>query len=226
MTRTKLKRLSKVKELPNVFSLETAERQNTIQEYFKSKNIFTLEIGCGHGDYSVELAQKYPQRNFVGLDIKGARVFQGAMKAIHQKLGNVAFIIGKAEKLNEIFPAKSIEEIYIAFPDPHIRRTNQNRRLISPNFLKIYKDLLIASGIIHFKTDNQSLYEYTLRIISSAATATAFTLNLLLTAGLKTTQAIKISVTDCTSCFQTEIIMKTMSSAKTARVLLLCTPKM
>jgi tRNA (guanine-N7-)-methyltransferase len=166
MTRTKLKRLSKVKELPNVFSLETAERQNTIQEYFKSKNIFTLEIGCGHGDYSVELAQRYPQRNFVGLDIKGARVFQGAMKAIDQKLDNVAFIIGKAEKLNEIFPPKSIEEIYIAFPDPHVRRTNQKRRLISPNFLKIYKDLLIASGIILFKTDNQSLYEYALRIIS------------------------------------------------------------
>ncbi len=82
------------------------------------------------------------------------------------KLNNVAFVIAKAEKLHEIFNANSVEEIYIPFPDPHVRRSNQNRRLISPFFLKIYKELLIDSGLIHFKTDNQNLYDYALKVIS------------------------------------------------------------
>jgi tRNA (guanine-N7-)-methyltransferase len=166
MARTKLKRLSKVKELPNVFDLEIEDVQNAIQNYFKPGNRFTLEIGCGHGDYSFELAKRFPERNFIGIDIKGARVFLGAMKAIEEKLDNIAFIVGRAEKLNEAFNPKSIEEIYIPFPDPHIRRANQNRRLISNHFLKIYKELLTNSGVIHFKTDNQGLYDYVLKIIS------------------------------------------------------------
>jgi tRNA (guanine-N7-)-methyltransferase len=166
MARTKLKRLSKVKELPNVFDLETEAVQSAIQNYFKPGNIFTLEIGCGHGDYSFELAKRFPERNFIGIDIKGARVFLGAMKAIEEKLDNVAFIVGRAEKLNEAFKNKSIEEIYIPFPDPHVRRANQNRRLISNHFLKMYQELLTDSGVIHFKTDNQGLYEYALRVIS------------------------------------------------------------
>ncbi|HSW56354.1 MAG TPA: tRNA (guanosine(46)-N7)-methyltransferase TrmB [Ignavibacteriaceae bacterium] len=166
MARTKQKRLSKVKELPNVFSSRDPDVKDAIWNYFKSNNPFTLELGCGHGDYSIELAQIFPDRNFIGVDVKGARIFNGALKAIDQNLDNVAFLIAKAEKLNEIFQTKSVEEIYIPFPDPHVRRANQNRRLISPDFLMIYKELLIDSGLIHFKTDNQGLYEYALKTIS------------------------------------------------------------
>jgi tRNA (guanine-N7-)-methyltransferase len=166
MARTKLRRLLKVEHLPNVFSSHNPDAKEVIQNYFKSNHLFTLEIGCGHGDYSTELAKKFPGRNFIGIDVKGARVFHGAINALEAKLDNVAFIVGKAEKLSDIFPLKSIEEIFIPFPDPHIRRANQSRRLISPIFLKIFKEILIDSGLVHFKTDNKGLYEYTLNTIS------------------------------------------------------------
>ena len=166
MARTKLRRLLKVKQLPNVFSSHNPDVKEIIQNFFKSNKLFTIEIGCGHGDYSTELAKKFPGRNFIGIDVKGARVFHGAMNALEAKLDNVAFIVGKAEKLYEIFPLKSVEEIYIPFPDPHVRRSNQNRRLISPTFLKIFKQILIDSGLVHFKTDNKRLYEYALTTIS------------------------------------------------------------
>ncbi len=168
MARTKLKRLKKLKELPNIFTLEDEEVDSAIQQYFKIAKTFTLEIGCGHGDYSIELAKKFSNRNFVGLDLKGARIFTGALDAFNQNLKNVAFIIGKAEKLNEIFPAESIEEIFIPFPDPHVRRRKVKKRLISLSLLKIYQDLLTESGIIHFKTDNEELYEYALKNISKS----------------------------------------------------------
>jgi tRNA (guanine-N7-)-methyltransferase len=165
MARTKQKRLSKVKELPNVFFQENSDLKEKLQNFFRSKSLITVEIGCGHGDYSIELAQIFPQRNFIGVDVKGARIFNGALKAIDKNLSNVAFLIAKAEKLNEIFQAKSVEEIYIPFPDPHVRRANQNRRLISPDFLTIYKELLIDNGLIHFKTDNKGLYDYSLKAV-------------------------------------------------------------
>jgi tRNA (guanine-N7-)-methyltransferase len=166
MARTKQRRLLKVKQLPNVFSSHNPDVKEIIQNFFKSNNLFTLEIGCGHGDYSTELAKKFPGRNFIGIDVKGARVFHGAMNALEAKLDNVAFIVGKAEKLYEIFPLKSVDEIYIPFPDPHVRRANHNRRLISPTFLNIFRQILIDSGTVHFKTDNKRLYEYALTTIS------------------------------------------------------------
>ena len=166
MARTKLRRLLKVKQLANVFSSHNPDVKEIIQNFFKSNNLFTIEIGCGHGDYSTELAKKFPGRNFIGIDVKGARVFHGAMNALEAKLNNVAFIVGKAEKLYEIFPLKSVEEIYIPFPDPHERRANHNRRLITPAFLNIFKQILIDSGLVHFKTDNKRLYEYALTTIS------------------------------------------------------------
>ena len=166
MARTKLKRLSRVKDLPNVFFQESSDLKEKLQNFFRSKNLITIEIGCGHGDYSVDLAQQFPDRNFIGLDVKGARIYQGAAKALELNLYNVAFIIAKAEKLNEIFQQKSVEEIYIPFPDPHFRRANQNRRLISQYFLNVYKQLLTNSGLIHFKTDNQLLYDYAIKAIT------------------------------------------------------------
>jgi tRNA (guanine-N7-)-methyltransferase len=166
MPRTKLKRIMGVKELKNVFSLSDDELKNSLQKYFKPQQQITLEIGCGSGEYSVELASKFPQRNFIGLDVKAARIFNGASKAIDLKLNNVAFVIAPAKNLVDIFAEKSIEEIYIPFPDPHPRRANQNRRLISPYFLEMYRKLLIDQSAIHFKTDNKELYDYALKTIS------------------------------------------------------------
>lgn len=166
MARTKQKRLTKVKALPNVYSMKDANTKIALQEYFKNNHHFTLEIGCGHGDYSVELAQNYTERNFIGVDVKGARIFQGANRAIELNLKNVAFLIAKAETLPQIINPKSVEEIYIPFPDPHFQRAKQNRRLISPYFLSVYKQLLTKSGLIHFKTDNNGLFEYGLKTIS------------------------------------------------------------
>jgi tRNA (guanine-N7-)-methyltransferase len=165
MARTKQKRLIKVKELPNVFSSRDSDVQDAIRNYFKSFKAFTLELGCGHGDYSNELAQIFPNRKFIGVDVKGARIYNGALRAIDNNLVNVAFLIAKAERLNEIFQTKSVEEIFIPFPDPHFRRANRSRRLISSYFLSMYKQLLIEDGSIHFKTDNQDLFEYTLKTI-------------------------------------------------------------
>ena len=167
MARTKLKRLHKVNELPNVFNYNMESLQTEMQDYFKSAKHFTLEIGCGHGDYSVELAKKFPERYFIGIDVKGARIYHGAMRALEEKLNNVAFIISKAENLNEFIPPNSVQEIIIPFPDPQFRRANQKRRLISPDFLKIYKGLLISNGVIHLKTDNQSLFDYTVDVIKN-----------------------------------------------------------
>ena len=168
MARTKLKRLLKISELENVFNIKDLDIKETLKNYFKNQKIYTLEIGCGHGDYSIELAKKFPERNFIGIDVKGARIYNGARKVLDLNLKNVAFIITKAEWLNEIFESKSIEEIYIPFPDPHVRRSNQSRRLVSQQLLMLYKKLITDFGYIHFKTDNQGLYEYAAKCISDS----------------------------------------------------------
>lgn len=166
MARTKLKRIVAVKDLKNVFSINDPDFRKSFDEYFDTSKYFTIEIGCGNGEYCVELAGRFPVRNFIGIDVKASRIYHGALQAIKNKLHNVAFVISRAEKLCEIFPQKSLDEIYIPFPDPHIRRANHNRRLISPDFLKIYSQLIVDNGRIHFKTDNKELYEYASRTIS------------------------------------------------------------
>ena len=165
MARTKQKKLDALITLPNVFNAKDKNVRAGLSRYFTSTGPFTLEIGCGHGDYSVELAQKFSDRNFVGIDVKGARIFKGSTKVLELNLKNVAFVLVKAEKLNEIFLPKSIEEIFIPFPEPHQKRANHNRRLVSSSFINLYKELLIDSGLLHFKTDNSELYEYALRNI-------------------------------------------------------------
>ena len=166
MARTKYKRIEAAKELKNVFNTRNHDIRQSLNDFFNTSGKFTLEIGCGSGEYSVELALRFPERYFIGIDVKAARIYNGALKAINLKLDNVAFVVARAQNLNEIFPEKSIEEIYIPFPDPHVRRANHNRRLISPDFLKIYKKLLTPNGTIHFKTDNKELYDYALKTIS------------------------------------------------------------
>lgn len=167
MARTKQKKLTKVKSLENVFSIETQNALNEIKNYFGNAEPITLEIGCGHGDYTIELAQRHPDRNYIGLDMKGARVYVGAVNALENEITNAAFLVLYADSLTEIFPPESIDEIYIPFPDPHIRRRSEHRRLVSPRFLEIYKSILIPNGKVHLKTDNDFIYEYANKIVEN-----------------------------------------------------------
>lgn len=119
MARSKLKKIKQVHVLPNVYVREDENVELAIRDYFGNDNSITIEIGCGHGDYSIELAGMHPERNFIGIDYKGARIFSAASRAIEMKLKNAAFLVSGAEKLADIFSKGKIEEIFIPFPDPH-----------------------------------------------------------------------------------------------------------
>jgi len=167
MARKKHIKIKQVRELPNVFSLKDENLLDNISEFFRNKKKYTLELGCGHGDYSIELAALCPKRNFIGIDIKASRIYNGAMRAIDLKMKNTAFILTRAERIGEIFPKDSIEEIYIPFPDPHVKRKSEPRRLVSKKFLEIYKSLLVQNGKVHLKTDSEMIFNYTLKTVDN-----------------------------------------------------------
>ena len=165
MPRTKGIRIKEVKNLPNVFTSNNENVLNDLNNYWKNQNPVVLEIGCGHGDYSNALAKVYPDKNFIGIDIKGARIYTAAKRALNESLNNVSFFLGKAENLLNIFQLKSIERIIIPFPDPHIKRRSEKRRLISDEFFILYKKVLNKNGIVELKTDNLVIYEQALKTI-------------------------------------------------------------
>ncbi len=136
-------------------------------KHFENNQDIVLELACGRGEYSVGLAQHFPDRNFIGVDIKGARIWQGAKKALKQGLHNVAFLRTRIEVITNFFDKDEISEIWITFPDPFIRKSKFNRRLTSPNFLDHYRKILKPDGKIHLKTDAPSLYEHTLAVIDN-----------------------------------------------------------
>jgi tRNA (guanine-N7-)-methyltransferase len=166
VARKKHIKIKQVRSFKNVFSFGSTGLYESIKEFFDGVDKFTLELGCGHGDYSVELALMNQNRYFIGVDIKASRIFNGAVRAIDLNLTNAAFLISRAEKLAEIFPENSIEEIYIPFPDPHIKRKSAPRRLVSKKFLETYRLLLIENGKVHLKTDNEMIFNYTLKTIN------------------------------------------------------------
>ncbi len=143
-----------------MFDREDKGLGKLVKDYFNNDKSISLEVGCGEGDYTVQLAPNYPERNFVGIDIKAARIYIGAKKVLDNNLKNAAFISMRVEMLQEVFKEMNIAEIYIPFPDPHVRRKSAPRRLISPEFIAIYKSILEPGGKIHFKTDNAGLFEY------------------------------------------------------------------
>ena len=140
-------------------------------EHFKNDNPITLELACGKGEYTVGLAQMFPDRNFIGVDVKGARIWKGAGKAIELKLRNAAFLRTRIEMLGGFFAQEEIDEIWIVFPDPFPRESKANRRLTSPQFLNIYQNILKQQGVVHLKTDDTNLYMFTLETIASFAGA-------------------------------------------------------
>jgi tRNA (guanine-N7-)-methyltransferase len=133
------------------------------QQFFGNDKPIILELGCGRGEYTVELARRFPASNFIGVDIKGARMWKGAQESIRLKLDNVAFLRCRIEFLFRMFAQNEISEIWITFPDPQARKPR--KRLTSSRFINMYADMLVPGGRIHLKTDSTILHEYTLYLL-------------------------------------------------------------
>jgi tRNA (guanine-N7-)-methyltransferase len=147
------------------FTSEFDLKGNWNKSYFLNEHPLILELGCGKGEYSVNLAQHNPGKNFIGVDIKGARLWKGCKMVQEEGLKNVAFIRSRVEYIEYFFGKEEVDEIWLTFPDPQPQSNRKRKRLTSPLFLNRYKKFLKPGGIIHLKTDNQGLYEYTLGII-------------------------------------------------------------
>lgn len=135
--------------------------------YFENDCPIIIELGCGRGEYTVGLAEANPDRNYVGIDIKGERIWVGSTYAIEQKLQNVAFLRTQIHLLEKFFGLNEIDEIWLTFPDPRPKERDAKRRLSHPRFMEMYRSVLKPEGWFKFKTDNTDLFEYTLELIDS-----------------------------------------------------------
>ena len=133
------------------------------EQYFHNDNPIVLELGCGKGEYTVELAKLYPQTNFIGVDIKGARMWTGATQALNEKLGNVAFLRTNIEIIERFFDEDEVQEIWLTFSDPQMK--NPRKRLTSTYFMNRYRKFLRDKGVIHLKTDSNFLFTYTMLMV-------------------------------------------------------------
>jgi len=135
-------------------------------DQFENNNPIVVELACGRGEFSVGLAAVYPDLNFIGVDIKGSRLWKGSKIAIEQGLENVAFLRAQIQLLDKYFEKEELSEIWITFPDPYVREGDEKRRLTYPKFLEMYKVMLKKGGIVHLKTDNTPLFDYTFGVVS------------------------------------------------------------
>ncbi len=143
-------------------------------EIFRNANPLIIELGCGKGEYTLGLSARFPHNNYIGIDIKGARMWRGAKTAFENRLPNVAFLRTRIEFINSFFAEDEVDEIWITFPDPHPGKRNSNKRLICPWFLNIYRNFLKNNGIVHLKTDNNELFNYTKNLVERNNLAVVF----------------------------------------------------
>jgi len=129
--------------------------------FFGNNSGITLELACGKGEYTVALARQYPQRNFIGVDLKGNRIWAGAKKCLEEGIKNAAFLRTQIEKITDYFAPGEVREIWITFPDPQLRLSRAKKRLTHPRFLRLYRQVLAPGGLIHLKTDSPHLYRFT-----------------------------------------------------------------
>ena len=175
MGKNKLARWQELDSFTNVIQPETADiagkdhpiKGNWRHDIFKNDNPIILELGCGKGEYTVGLAEIFPENNFIGVDIKGARMWRGAKTANERKMANAAFLRTRIEFIDRFFSENEVDEIWITFPDPHPGASNSNKRLTSPWYLNKYIKFLKNNGIIHLKTDSEELFKYTRSVIKT-----------------------------------------------------------
>ncbi|PWN08073.1 tRNA (guanosine(46)-N7)-methyltransferase TrmB [Rhodohalobacter mucosus] len=170
MAKNKLQKFEDVARFQNVFEYtdfdeKTKPRGCWHGDIFKNENPITLELACGKGEYTVELARRNPERNYIGIDKKGWRIWTGAKTAIEENLNNAHFMRIFIDHLEEYFKPGEVDEIWIVFPDPFLRESRESNRLTSPKFLNIYKNILKPGSVIHLKTDSPELFSYTLEVI-------------------------------------------------------------
>lgn len=134
-------------------------------EVFNNNKPIILELGCGKGEYTIGLAKEFSEKNFLGVDIKGARIWKGAKESNEKNILNAAFLRTRIELIDSFFNKDEIDEIWLTFPDPQIKKRRMKKRLSGPRFLNLYQKFLKPSGIIHLKTDSKTLYDYTLAVV-------------------------------------------------------------
>lgn len=174
MAKRKLKKFAEVNSFDNCFFLSFEEARaeglplkgKWHANYFKNNNPIVLELGCGKGEYTVGLAQRYPNKNFIGVDIKGNRIWTGAKTAVDNKMNNVAFIRTRIDFIDTCFAANEVNEIWITFPDPQPLKSRIRNRLTNMMFINRYKKILEDGGIINLKTDSELFYDFTREVIT------------------------------------------------------------
>ena len=172
-SKNKLKRFKENETFDNVFQPTREEvvsgefplKGKWNSDFFKNDNPIIIELGCGKGEYSVGLAERYPDKNFVGIDIKGARFWRGAKTAVDEGMRNVAFVRTQIELINFIFAEDEIDEIWITFPDPQIKYKRTKHRMTNSEFLELYKKILKTNGVVNLKTDSEFMHGYTLGLL-------------------------------------------------------------
>jgi tRNA (guanine-N7-)-methyltransferase len=152
-------------ETEGTFGKDHSVKGKWRSDIFRNTNPVILELGCGKGEYTLGLSARSPYNNYIGIDIKGARMWRGAKTAFENKVSNVAFLRARIEYINSYFAENEVDEIWITFPDPHTGKRNSNKRLTCPWFLNIYRSFLKDKGIIHLKTDNAELFRYTRNLV-------------------------------------------------------------
>ena len=174
-SKNKLKRFIQNESFSNVIQPKRQEllsknfnyKGNWNSLYFKNNNPIIIELGCGRGEYTVNLAKFNPDKNYIGIDIKGARFWRGAKTSIDENLDNVVFLRTQIELINLVFGKDEVDEIWLTFPDPQIKYQRTKHRLTNPFFMNLYKKILKNKGIVHLKTDSEFLHGYTLGILKS-----------------------------------------------------------
>ncbi|KJD33813.1 tRNA (guanine-N7)-methyltransferase [Tamlana nanhaiensis] len=175
-SKNKLKRFRENETFNNVVQPTRDELVNTqfslkgnwSKNHFKNNNPIVLELGCGKGEYSVALAKKYPNKNFIGIDIKGARFWRGAKTAVEDGINNVAFLRTQIELIEYAFAENEVDEIWITFPDPQIKYKRTKHRMTNAAFLQRYKQVLKPDGVVNLKTDSEFMHGYTLGLLHGA----------------------------------------------------------
>ena len=164
MAQKKLLRFAQIKEFPNVLEYPE-EMKGQWKHFFKNDNPIVLELACGRGEYTIGLATMFPEKNCIGVDVKGNRMYLGAKKALEGRLTNAAFLRTQIAMIAAYFDEGEVDEIWITFPDPQLRTSKAKKRLTHPRFLRLYQQIIKPGGSIHIKTDSPALHTFTNKVI-------------------------------------------------------------